>query len=150
MRGGIALIVLVVSLATGGALAQETFRDRCVALDGDTLMCSDGERIRLHGVSAPEMHVIPWGPLARAALDEAIGDGMVGCAVVDKDSHGRRVAVCGNENADDLAAVVIAKGLATPHRLYLYPKGPTEKIHLYDASERQARSERRGFWRAAR
>lgn len=147
MKRGVLAAALLSALAlAGGARAGETFTDRCMALDGDTLMCSQGERIRLHGVGAPEMTVLPWGPLARAALDDVIGVGRVTCTVVDTDSHKRRVAACRAEDGRDLAEAVIRAGLATAHRLYLYPKGPTAEPHAYDRAEAEARADRRGVW----
>lgn len=72
-------------------------------VDGDTLMDSTGERIRLLRIDAPEMpghcrpgrHCVPGDPYAaRDALQWALTRGTVQCAGSQRDFYGRRLAEC--------------------------------------------------------
>jgi endonuclease YncB( thermonuclease family) len=40
--------------------------------DGDTFCCTDGKKIRVHGIDAPEMDT-QQGPASKAALADIIG-----------------------------------------------------------------------------
>jgi endonuclease YncB( thermonuclease family) len=73
-----------------------------VIVDGDTLRCGE-ERVRLHGIDAPEMpgHCRPGrdcvegDPFASTAnLKRLAGRGGLMCERVDTDSYGRTVARC--------------------------------------------------------
>jgi endonuclease YncB( thermonuclease family) len=73
-----------------------------VIVDGDTLRCGD-ERVRLHGIDAPEMpgHCRPGrdcvdgDPYASTAhLRMLAGRGALMCERVDVDNYGRTVARC--------------------------------------------------------
>ena len=75
--------------------------------DGDTLRLG-AERIRLHGIDAPESaqscrargKIWACGEAASRALRERIGRRPVACAEHDRDRYGRIVAVCRVAGAD--------------------------------------------------
>ena len=107
-------------------------------------------KVRLFGIDAPEMRDWPLGAHARAEMDKlvpAAGVARVTCRVLDRDSHGRPVALCAAGLHRDLGAAMIAAGGAVPHRLYLHgPDAPVGLAARYDAAEAEARAARRGIW----
>lgn len=103
-------------------------------IDGDTLQCSHGPRVRLARIDAPEMpghcragrNCAPGDPFeAKAALVEVIGRRDLDCTPVSAsprggsalDRYGRIVARC-SVNGTDLGEYMLAGGLAIewPHR----------------------------------
>lgn len=83
--------------------------------DGDSLVVS-GQRIRLHGIDAPETKQIcadgwPAGSLATTRLQAVVSGRSVVCEKRDQDRYGRTVAVC-RANGEDLGAILVREGLA--------------------------------------
>jgi len=113
-------------------------------LDGDTLEIA-GERIRLHGIDAPERRqrcvvdgeTWPCGAEASLALAARIADHRVECEETDTDRYGRIVAVC-RIGATDLNAWMVAEGWALAYRRYAMD---------YTGQEAAAGAARRGIWR---
>ena len=111
--------------------------------DGDTLRIGP-ERIRLHGIDAPESAQTcsaggkTWacGEAATRALRERIGGRPVECTERDRDRYGRIVAVCSIAGAD-LNAWMVEKGWAVAYRKY-----STD----YVSHETSAKAARRGVW----
>ncbi|PVM92797.1 thermonuclease family protein [Caulobacter endophyticus] len=130
-------MTVLVILAASGLIA-------CTAPsvhDGDTLRCGP-DRVRLHGVDAPEVRrgqtrAQPFAYEARALLVR-LTRGRVGCRVVGQDRYGRHVARCWSDASPDLNAALIRSGLTTEYRRY--SKG------AYAAAEAEARRTRRGVW----
>lgn len=90
------------------------------AIDGDTLKCSDGRRIRLQGIDAPEMPghcrtgraCTPGDPYASTDnLKRLIARGRLQCRQTDVDHYGRTVARC-SASGTDLSCAQIAGGYA--------------------------------------
>ena len=146
-------IAFALMLPTNFAAAQPMFRGTAIALDGDTLLVTreDGSEVTvgLWALDAPEMDVWPWGPRARAALDEwlALGEYAVICEPKGT-SHGRIVARCIVDSPSiispdgtkrDLAADLIGWGLAVEQR--------TLGRGAYAGSECFAKQQRRGIWK---
>ena len=112
--------------------------------DGDTLRIGP-ERIRLHGIDAPESKQRcraggkTWacGEAATRALRERIGRRPVECAERDRDRYGRIVAVCRVAGAD-VNAWMVSQGWAVAYRKY-----STD----YVSYETAAKAARRGVWR---
>nr|WP_281493848.1 thermonuclease family protein [Ancylobacter koreensis] len=108
--------------------------------DGDSLEVG-GERVRLDGLDAPELHqscgavskMWPCGERARAVLREIVEAGAVSCRPVDEDRYGRAVAVCTVDGAD-IGARLVGQGWAVATGL------------AYRAEERAARAAGRGIW----
>ena len=133
---------LVVMLAAWSAHAD--VGGHPTVLDGDTLEVA-GERIRLHGIDAPERRqrcvvdgeAWPCGTEASLALAARIADHRVECEETDKDRYGRIVAVC-RIGESDLNAWMVAEGWALAYRRYAMD---------YTGQEAAAEAARRGIWR---
>ncbi len=126
-------------------------------LDGDTVDLTDGRRVRLIGVNAPELGhgQGPDQPLARAARDrlaELLGiRGRQGAAAVTlhpgterRDRHGRwlaHISVAGRSVERELTREGLAYHVAVPPNLALAP--------CLREDERAARSAGRGLWNPA-
>ena len=112
--------------------------------DGDTLRIG-AERIRLHGIDAPESAQScsargkTWacGEAATGALRERIAGRPVECTERDRDRYGRIVAVCRVAGAD-VNAWMVEQGWAVAYRKY-----STD----YVSHETVAKAARRGVWR---
>ena len=116
---------------------------RARAIDGDTLELGRA-RIRLHGIDAPESaqrcraQARFWacGREATRALARLIRGKQVACEERDRDRYGRIVAVC-TAAGQDLNGWMVAGGWALAYRQY---------SRAYVATERRARSAKRGVW----
>lgn len=167
------LLVLPAGLAAGAAGAAEVppagsvISGHGVALDGDTLLLQDqapdgrrvgGQKVRVWGVSAPEMGDWPYGAWSRGVLDQILGllhtRGPLVCTVVGK-SHDRAVARCAATDwagsvLHDLGYRMIAAGAAVTYRIYSHGPGGDGGLALaYDLAEQEARYEGRGIWAGA-
>ena len=117
---------------------------RARVVDGDSLALA-GERIRLHGIDAPESAQTcvaggaRWrcGEQATRGLRERIGGRTVACEERDVDRYGRIVAMC-RAGGEDLNAWMVERGFAFAYRRY---------SRAYVGEEAAARSARRGLWR---
>ena len=103
-------------------------------IDGDTIQCSDGPRMRLARIDAPEMpghcragrNCAPGDPFeAKAALVEVIGRRDLECTPVSASPRGgsaidryRRTVARRTVNGTDLGEYMVAGGFAVewPHR----------------------------------
>lgn len=117
-----------------------------VIIDGDTLaMGWPRERVRLHGIDAPESEQLcladgeRWscGRDATRALGQLIGIDPVACEARDVDRYGRVVAVC-RIDGQDVNAWMVAEGWALAYRRYSMD---------YVDEEAAARAAKRGVWR---
>lgn len=113
-------------------------------VDGDTLWFApdDGsapQLLRLVGIDAPEI-CQPWGPEARAALQELVQGQPLRLEIAGRDTYGRLLGTlyAGTRN---LNRTLVQEGHAWSTR-YKYDRGP------YVADERMAKALGRGFNRA--
>ncbi|MFN3689183.1 thermonuclease family protein [Salinarimonas sp.] len=112
--------------------------------DGDSLRLGE-ERIRLHGIDAPEARQecrradgAAWacGEVAGSRL-AALADGReVACRTIERDRFGRVVARCAVDGVD-LGATLVEEGLAFAYRSFSLD---------YVAHEERARAARRGIF----
>ena len=115
-------------------------------IDGDTIDVA-GERIRLHGIDAPEARqtciaderVWQCGKRATAALAAFIGGAPVSCRAQGEDRYGRTVAVC-VVLGQDLGAWLVRNGWAIAYRRFSL---------VYIGDETEARAAQAGIWRGA-
>ena len=132
------IIALAILISCLPALA-----DTARVIDGDTLVL-DGERIRLHGIDAPEMKQtcqrdgVTWlcGKEARKALAEWIGNRDVDCVGDKRDRYGRLLAHC-SVDGEDIGEWMVSRGLAVAYTRYSYE---------YQRAEHQAKSAKLGMW----
>jgi len=140
--GAIAACVLALVLC---ASAREDVIGEARIIDGDTIEIS-GERIRLHGIDAPETRQtcdiagVPWpcGESATLALVDETEGQSVTCKGNKRDRYGRIIAVC-YTGERDLNAMMVREGWALAYRRYA-------KDYVED--EIQARDDGKGMWRA--
>lgn len=90
-------------------------------VDGDTLRLGS-ERIRLHGIDAPESQqrcADGWhaGDAARRALAGLVSGRAPRCEKVTTDRYGRTVAIC-RVDGEDIGAAMVRRGLAWAYTAY--------------------------------
>ena len=134
--------IIALLLTAAPAMADITGPARVV--DGDTLEVA-GQRIRLHGIDAPEAKQtckaggVTWrcGERASLALFGKIGRSEVRCKELYRDRYKRVVAIC-YAGSDDLGRWMVREGWAVAYRRF---------FDGYIAAENEARSEERNLWR---
>ena len=130
-------------LVAAPVLADITGKPRVI--DGDTIEVA-GERIRLHGIDAPERKqtcewpskTIPCGRLATLALMDLTAGAEVTCKTREKDRYGRWVAICYDPDGFDIGRNMVLTGWALAYRQY-----STD----YVGTEEKAREAKRGMWK---
>lgn len=117
---------------------------RVHVLDGDTLDIA-GERIRLHGIDAPEAaqscidanrRPYPCGAVSTRALNALVAGKTVRCTTHDTDRYGRSIAQCFADGRD-IGATLVRNGMALAYRQY---------SRSYVHEENTARRNRAGLW----
>lgn len=115
-------------------------------IDGDSLEIG-GQRIRLHGIDAPELvqtcldrsgRPFPCGERAREALNEIVGMAALRCIRVGEDRFQRILARCRLPDGSDVGATLIRQGWAVAY----HGDGGEE----YRAAEIEAARRRTGLW----
>ena len=143
LRDGSALPRFVHGLASAPP-AGARLTGRVSVIDGDTLAMS-AERLRLHGIDAPELwqaceragRPYACGEEARQAMVRILAGGVATCVQRDTDRYGRRVVRCHNEAGTDIGGELVRQGWAIAFRRY---------STAYVAAEAEARAARRGLW----
>ncbi len=137
-------LILGLALFLIGAPANADITGPARVIDGDTIEIA-GERIRLHGIDAPEAKQTcqddydkEWdcGQEATFALAKMVGNLTVTCKGNQRDKYGRLIAVCfvGNQN---LNAELVRQGWALAYRRYSMD---------YVDDEKAARVALKGLW----
>jgi endonuclease YncB( thermonuclease family) len=124
--------------STRGTAALRHVAPGATIIDGDTLALG-GQRIRLHGIDAPESSQTcadGWaaGRLAATRLLALTSGQNVDCQAKDRDRYGRVVATC-RVAGQDLGAILVSEGLAWAFTRY---------SNDYVSQQHKARAERRG------
>jgi endonuclease YncB( thermonuclease family) len=139
----VAIVALLLLLLASGRVYADMVGEARI-IDGDTVEI-DGERIRLHGIDAPESRQMckvvgeEWrcGESATLALvDETTGQSVT-CRGKKRDRYGRLIAVC-YAGSDDLNAWMVREGWAVAYRRYSKD---------YVDEEAEARAAGKGVWR---
>ena len=141
MRALLAIAFTVALVAPTLTLADITGKPRVI--DGDTIEIH-GQRIRLHGIDAPELdqtckvddRIIQCGEIAKAALMDLVFLSAVTCKAEDEDRYGRIVATC-YVGGFDLGRVIVKRGWALAYRRY-----STRYVQI----EAEAEQAGRGMW----
>jgi endonuclease YncB( thermonuclease family) len=116
------------------------------AVDGDSLRVG-GDEIRLIGIDAPELLQTcsdaagrQWacGREAQARLRGLLARGAVDCVARSKDQYGRTLANCSAVGVADIGHAMVRDGYAVN-----FLSGG------YQATEAEARADKRGIWRGA-
>ena len=137
------LILFLLIIFAVEALADITGKPRVI--DGDTIEIA-GERIRLHGIDAPESKQTctdrgdrKWrcGQDATFALADMIGNHWITCKGDTRDRYKRLIAVC-YAGPFDLNAKMVRQGWALAYRKY-----STD----YVEEEADAKAKKLGLWR---
>ena len=104
--------IVTVALMAFAAVASsgDGFACRVASItDGDTFRCTDGKKIRVHGIDAPEMDT-RQGPSSQAALVGIIGGRALVCEQ-NGTSYDRIVATC-FLGGRDIAALMVQRAAA--------------------------------------
>ena len=142
------LASLSLLVATCSLASAQTIIGTSSVVDGDTIEIR-GERIRLHGIDAPESgqrcqdgNGQQWrcGQQAALFLSDALGRSTVTCEVTDVDQYERAVAVCSTVKVADVNALMVQEGWALAYRKY---------SRDYVDLEQQAAADKRGMWTGA-
>lgn len=131
----------VLPLSTGLAADPS---GRASVIDADTIEIR-GQRIRLHGIDAPESDQTcerdgkPWrcGQAAALALSDWLGAAIITCRQTDTDRYKRIVARCTN-NGQDVGQWLVAQGWALDW--------PRYSGGAYAVSQGDAHKNGRGIW----
>ena len=131
----------LILLASGAA--PQSIHGPALAGDGDSLRIGE-DRIRLHGIDAPERDQIctrdgrAWacGEEAAEQLGRLVRGGSVRCHAVGTDQHDRTLARC-SQGSVDINRLMVESGYALAYRKY---------SSEYVAAEGQAKAAKRGIW----
>jgi endonuclease YncB( thermonuclease family) len=139
--GTMHFLLALVMLASGSM--QQSIYGVALAGDGDTLSIGEN-RIRLHGIDAPESDQFctrdgrAWacGEEAADQLRSLIRGGELRCDVLGNDQYSRTLARC-YQRGVDINRAMVESGYAVAYRKY--------SIEYVEAEE-QAKAARRGIW----
>ena len=107
-------------------------------IDGDTIKLSDGTRVRLHGIDAPERNQ-PYGKKAARELNRLLGSSVY-VETTDTDRYGRTIGVLWTINGVNVNLAMVCRGAAWWYERYA--RGDTD---LRECQE-SARESNRGLW----
>ena len=151
-----ALVVLVLALSAcgGGESSTQTPKSQTGTVswvvDGDTIRLTDGRRVRLVQIDAPELHLREcYGARARSELEKLLPRGRrvrleLDARLDQVDEHGRQLAYvfAGGANAN---VEQVRRGAA---RLFFYRGQRGRYADRLREAAREARSAGRGLWSA--
>jgi micrococcal nuclease len=152
-----AVVVLVLALSgCGGDNSDEASSPQpqtgtvSWVVDGDTIRLTDGKRVRLVQIDAPELHLGEcYGARARSELEELLPRGgrvrlELDTKLDQVDEHGRQLAYvfAGSKNAN---VEQVRRGAA---RLFFYRGRRGRHADRLIQAAREARSAGRGLWSA--
>jgi micrococcal nuclease len=142
------LSILIILLLFTSSNAQNVVRVKR-AVDGDTLLLTNGERVRLIGVDTPETKH-PQKPVQRFGKEAYLfTKGMVEGKEVGleydwqkRDKYGRLLAYVYLLDGTFLNAEIIKQGYG-----FAYTQFPFKYLEEFRGYEREARENKRGLWK---
>ena len=132
----------------GTPVASAAAADTCAidrVIDGDTVRCEDGRRVRLIGIDAPESDQEPFGAAAREALERLAPTDTkleLRLDVVPTDRYGRTLAYLHTRDGIFINVALVAAGYAVPLPI---PPNVAHATAIHDAAH-AARSAGAGLW----
>lgn len=140
----VALLDLAAPAACHASLPADSTCIVASVHDGDTLRCTDGTRVRLTGIDAPELDQGAFGVASRDGLRALVARGdtiRLELDVQPADRYGRTLAYVwtGDTLVND---AMLEAGLA---QLLTYPPN-VRYVDRFTATQRRAREARRGLW----
>lgn len=117
--------------------------DRVV--DGDTVVCAGGERVRLLLIDSPELSQAPFGRLARAALLRLLPPGTPAAVELDvqhRDRYGRVLAHLRTPDGLLVTEEMVRQGWAV---VAVYPPN-VRHVERFRELAAEARREGKGLW----
>lgn len=130
-----------------GTVSATKLSGRASVIDGDTIEIR-GERVRLHGIDAPESDQLCWdkrgkryrcGSVAAKALDKLVSASQpINCDFIERDQYDRFVGNCYRTDRVNLAASMVRSGYALDW--------PRHSGGLYADENAAAKAERIGVW----
>lgn len=152
LRSAVSILLLVGMLV---AIWYVEEQDSQIEISGKTIMASDGDsfviggqRVRLVGIDAPELHQTcrdalgiawPCGKQARDALAAKLSLPGLACAAINEDRFHRKLVTCSSLSIADLGAAQVSEGWAISEE---FGEG-----RVYSGQEDSARTGKRGIWR---
>jgi micrococcal nuclease len=133
----------VITAEAGAAAADSCDVDSVI--DGDTVWCEDGRRVRLIGIDAPETDQEPFGAAARDALERFAPTGAeldLSLDVVPTDRYRRTLAYLQTRDGIFINVAMVAAGYAVPLPI---PPNVAHAHAIQDAAN-AARSAGAGLW----
>jgi micrococcal nuclease len=113
------------------------------ALDGDTIQTTEGERIRLLAIDAPELGQ-PWADVSKEYLNSLVEDKKLTIKIqttAPLDAYGRTLAIV-KSHKGDCSKLLLISGLA---RLFIGDDAIYDTTP-YNAAEILARTRKVGIW----
>lgn len=144
--------LLLLSLLSAAAGAANRTAEIRYVIDGDTVVLTDGQHVRLIGINAPELGKdgAPDQPVAapaRAGLAALVENRRVTLVFEGEhhDHYGRLLAHVLLPDGSDAEQIMLREGLAWAVAV----PPDVGKISLYLAAEKEARAAQRGVWAEA-
>ena len=133
------------SLAQTASRSDSELRGPARVIDGDTIEVV-GERVRIHGIDAPESEQkctwpdgeVACGRMSTAAMTDLVAGQTIRCDALDRDRYGRIIGRCFNADGHDIGRALVWAGWALAYRRY---------SDDYVGAEDAAREAGRGMWR---
>lgn len=139
---------IALAFAVAPEAAPQTGALRCVVarvIDGDTIECRGGRRVRLLLIDTPELSQAPFGRQARAAALRAAPVGTTVTLETDvqlRDQYGRTLAYVRLPDGSLLNERLLREGMAI---VSVYPPN-VKLVDRFRSVADSARAARRGLW----
>jgi len=113
--------------------------------DGDSFTCTDGRKVRLLLIDAPELHQAPWGLMAKRQLETRAGPGTKLRLELDRsptDRYGRTLAYAWADS------VMINEWMVANGWALVLAYENVRHLDQLQRAERTAQAGKKGFWQA--